>query len=391
MLNFDSRKPVLFSLLKRLVETESPSHDKAAVDRVGAIVAEECRRLGAQVEIHPQSKTGDHIVARFNLPSPSRRGAGARPERSRRGEVGILLLSHMDTVFPLGTLIKMPFYEKDGKIFGPGALDMKGGIVIALTAIAALREAGEMPERPITALFTSDEETGSHTSRSLIESLAKESALVLVLESGLTGGAVKTWRKGVGDFTIRVRGRAAHAGGDHEKGRNAIEELAHQVLAIQKLTDYEKGTTLNVGVIHGGTATNVVPDEALAEVDLRVMQPGEAERIMACLHALKPVLEGTTIEVTGELNRPPMPFDETMQATFERAKEIAEKRGITIQAGGSGGGSDANFVAPLGIPVLDGLGAIGEGLHSEREYILTSSLLERAKLLAVLLCEWQAQ
>jgi glutamate carboxypeptidase len=350
------------------------------VDRVGALVAEECRRLGAQVEIHPQAETGDHVLARFNLSSPSRRGAG--------GEVGILLLSHMDTVFPLGTLERMPYYQREAKIFGPGVLDMKGGIVIALTALAALRETGSLPPRPISALFTSDEEIGSRTSRALIEGLAKESALVLVLESGLINGAVKTWRKGVGDFTVRVRGRAAHAGGDHEKGRNAIEELAHQVLAIQKLTDYEKGTTLNVGLIRGGTATNVVPDEAMAEVDLRVMQPGEAGRILACLHALKPVLEGTSIEVTGELNRPPMPFDERMNATFERAKEIAGKRGISLQAGGSGGASDANFVAPLGIPVLDGLGAIGEGYHSEREYILMDSLPERVLLLAALLCEW---
>ena len=380
MNNFETQKPGMIVLLKQLVETESPSRDKAAVNRVGAIVAEECRRLGAQVEIHPQAETGDHVLARFNLSSPSRRGAG--------GEVGILLLSHMDTVFPLGTLEKMPFCEKGDNIFGPGVLDMKGGIVIALTALAALRETGSLPPRPITALFTSDEEIGSRTSRGLIEGLAKESALVLVLESGLPNGAVKTWRKGVGDFTVRVRGRAAHAGGDHEKGRNAIEELAHQVLAIQKLTDYEKGTTLNVGVIHGGTATNVIPDEAMAEVDLRVMQPGEAERILACLHALKPVLEGTSIEVTGELNRPPMPFDERMKATFERAKEIAGKRGISLQAGGSGGASDANFVAPLGIPVLDGLGAIGEGYHSEREYILTDSLSERALLLTALLCEW---
>jgi len=380
MNNFDAQKAGMIALLERLVEIESPSHDKAAVDRVGAIVAEECRRLGAQVEIHPQTGTGDHIEARW--------GPHPRPlSYEERGD-GILLLSHMDTVFPLGTLIKMPFYEKDGKIFGPGVLDMKGGIVIALTAIAALRQTEEMPERPITALFTSDEETGSHTSRLLIESLAKESALALVLESGLMGGAVKTWRKGVGDFKVRVRGRAAHAGGDHEKGRNAIEELAHQVLAIQKLTDYEKGTTLNVGVIRGGIATNVVPDEAVASVDLRVMQPGEAERILARLHRLKPVLEGTSIEVTGGINRPPMPFDERMKATFERAKEIAEKMGIALQAGGSGGASDANFVAPLGIPVLDGLGAIGEGLHSEREYILTSSLPERARLLAALLSDW---
>jgi glutamate carboxypeptidase len=380
MNNFDGQKPGMISLLKRLVEAESPSHDKTAVDRVGALVAEECRRLGAQVEIHPQGKTGDHFLTRFPYPR--------HLSQRERGEGSILLLSHMDTVFPLGTLEKMPFYEKGGKIFGPGVLDMKGGIVIALTALTALRETGNRPSRLITALFTSDEEIGSRTSRPLIEGLARESALVLVLESGLLNGAVKTWRKGVGDFTVRVRGRAAHAGGDHEKGRNAIEELAHQILAIQELTDYKKGTTLNVGVIRGGTATNVVPDEAMAEVDLRVMQPGEAERILACLHALKPVLEGTSIEVTGELNRPPMPFDERMKATFEQAKEIAGKRGISLQAGGSGGASDANFIAPLGIPVLDGLGAIGEGYHSEREYILTDSLSERARLLTALLSDW---
>jgi glutamate carboxypeptidase len=380
MNNFNAQKPGMISLLKRLVEIESPSHDKAAVDRVGALVAEECRRLGAQVEIYPQAGTGDHLLARFPQPRPLSQG--------KRGKSGILLLSHMDTVFPLGTLEKMPFCEKGDKIFGPGVLDMKGGIIIALTTLAALRETGSLPPRPISALFTSDEEIGSCTSRALIESLAKGSALVLVLESGLPNGAVKTWRKGVGDFTVRVKGRAAHAGGDHEKGRNAIEELAHQVLVIQKLTDYEKGTTLNVGMIRGGTATNVVPAEAMAEVDLRVKQPSEAERILARLHALKPVLEGTSIEVTGELNRPPMPFDERMKATFERAKEIAVKRGISLQAGGSGGASDANFVAPLGIPVLDGLGAIGEGYHSEREYILTDSLPERALLLAALLCEW---
>ncbi|MCJ7584387.1 MAG: M20 family metallopeptidase [Anaerolineales bacterium] len=380
MNNFNAQKPGMISLLKRLVEIESPSHDKAAVDRVGALVAEECRRLGAQVEIHPQAGTGDHVLARFPKPRPLSQG--------KRGKSGILLLSHMDTVFPLGTLEKMPFCEKGDKIFGPGVLDMKGGIIIALTTLAALRETGSLPPRPISALFTSDEEIGSCTSRALIEGLAKGSALVLVLESGLPNGAVKTWRKGVGDFTVRVKGRAAHAGGDHEKGRNAIEELAHQVLVIQKLTDYEKGTTLNVGMIRGGTATNVVPAEAMAEVDLRVMQPSEAERILARLHALKPVLEGTSIEVTGELNRPPMPFDERMKATFERAKEIAVKRGISLQAGGSGGASDANFVAPLGIPVLDGLGAIGEDYHSEHEYILTDSLPERALLLAALLCEW---
>ncbi|MDP2993906.1 MAG: M20/M25/M40 family metallo-hydrolase, partial [Anaerolineales bacterium] len=272
MSNFDARTPDMLALLKRLVETESPSHNKAAVDRVGALVAEECRRLRAQVEIHPQTETGNQVEASFSRPRPlSQKESGAN---------GILLLAHMDTVFPLGTLEKMPFYEKDGRVFGPGVSDMKGGIVVALTALAAALETGSLAH-PVTALFTSDEEIGSRTSRALIEKLAAESALVLVLEPGMVDGSVKTWRKGVGEFTVRVRGRAAHAGGDHEKGRNAIEEMAHQVLAIQKLTDYNKGTTLNVGVIRGGIASNVVPDEASLEVDLRVMQPGEAERISA--------------------------------------------------------------------------------------------------------------
>jgi glutamate carboxypeptidase len=365
-------------LLKTLVETESPSHDKAAVDRVGAIVAEEARKLGAQVEIVSNKVKGDHVLARWNSPHP-------RP--LSRGERGaILLLCHMDTVFPPGTLSHMPYREADGKIFGPGVLDMKAGIVISLAAIEDARKNGST--RPITLLCTSDEEIGSHTSRELIERLAKESALVLVLEGGLLDGSLKTWRKGVGGFRVTVKGRAAHAGGDHEKGRNAIEEMAHQVIAIQKLTDYSKQTTLNVGVIKGGTVTNVVPEECMVQVDVRVMQAGEWERLETEIGKLKPVLAGTSIEITGGLNRPPMPVDETMKATFEKAKSIAAHLGMNLSAGGTGGGSDANFVARLGVPVLDGLGAIGEGYHSEREYIFTDSLEQRVKLISALLRDW---
>jgi glutamate carboxypeptidase len=293
----------------------------------------------------------------------------------------------MDTVFPLGTLEKMPFREVDGKIFGPGTLDMKAGIVISLAAIEELQNAGGL-NRPVTLLCTSDEEIGSLTSKTLIENLAKESELVLVLESALLDGSLKTWRKGVGEFWIKVKGRAAHAGGAHEEGRNAIEEIAHQVLAIQKLTNYERGTTLNVGVVHGGTVSNVVPEEAVAQVDVRIMQPGEWERIEAEMGALRPALDGTSLEITGGLNRPPMPFDDRAKITFEKARLVAENIGIELKAGGSGGGSDANFVAPLGIPVLDGLGAVGEGYHSEREFIFVYSLQERARLLAALLREW---
>lgn len=361
----------LIPLLKLLVETESPSHVKAAVDRVGALVAEEARKLAAQIEVISNSETGDHVVCRF----PGDPGQGQ-----------ILLLCHMDTVFPLGTIDRIPFREANGKIFGPGTLDMKAGIVIALAAIADAQASGL--SRPVTLLCTSDEEIGSPTSRAHIERLAKESVLVLVLEGGLIDGALKIWRKGVGEFRVKTKGRAAHSGGDHEKGRNAIEEMAHQVIAIQKLTDYAKQTTLNVGVIQGGTVSNVVPEEAVSEVDVRVMQPGEWERVAAEMSRLKPVLDGTTLEVIGALNRPPMPFDETMQATFEKARSIAAQIGMDLKSGGTGGASDANFVAPLGIPVLDGLGAIGEGYHSEREYVFADSLETRAKLVAALLKNW---
>jgi glutamate carboxypeptidase len=366
----------LTQLLKTLVETESPSHDKSAVDRVGAIVAEQARKLGAQVEVIQNLETGNHILSRF---APIHHSSFSLLP-------SILLLCHMDTVFPLGTLSKMPYREADGKILGPGTLDMKAGIVISLAAIEEAQRQGL--NRPVTLLCTSDEEIGSHTSREHIERLAKESALVLVMEGALLDGSLKTWRKGVGEFIVKTRGRAAHSGGDHQAGRNAIEEMAHQIIAIQKLTDYSKQTTLNVGVIHGGTVSNVVPEECAVEVDVRVMQPGEWERLESEMKKLKPVLNGTSIEITGGLNRPPMPFDDRMKATFEKAKSIAEGIGMELKAGGTGGASDGNFVAPLGTPVLDGMGAVGEGYHSEREYIFADSLEQKVKLVAELIRHW---
>ena len=379
-MDFNAQLPQMVSLLRRLVETESPSHDKTAVDRVGAIAADECQRRGARVKVHAQTKTGNQVEARWEESHHQSHSSGQKNK-------GILVLAHMDTVFPLGTLEKMPFHETDDKVFGPGVADMKGGIVVALTAIAAAFKNGSLAS-PVTALFTPDEEIKSETSRGLIEKLAADSLVVLVLEPGMEDGAVKTWRKGVGEFTVRVKGRAAHAGSDHEKGRNAIEEMAAQVLAIQKLTDYKKGTTLNVGVIKGGIASNVVPDETSIEVDMRVMQPGEAERISTAMQALKPVLDGTSILVTGGLNRPPMPYNDMIKATFEKIKTIAAKENIELKASGTGGASDANFVAAMGIPVLDGLGPAGGGYHSEREFIIKDSLPERTKLLAAILREW---
>jgi glutamate carboxypeptidase len=241
----------------------------------------------------------------------------------------------------------------------------------------------------VIALFTSDEEIGSDTSRPLIEKLALEAKVVFVLEAGMPDGSAKVWRKGVGEYFIKVKGRASHAGGAHAEGCNAIAEMAQHILTISAITDYEKGTTVNVGVIKGGIASNVVPDECNIEVDYRVLDPKETDRVDAVIRGLKPVLEGTSIEIVGGLNRPPMPNDATMQATFARAKEIAASIGIDLTASGTGGGSDANFVAPLGIPVLDGLGPVGEGYHSEREFFHTDTFISRTKLLAALISQWE--
>lgn len=367
--------------LKQLVETESPSHDRVAVNRVSSIVKNEAEKIGANVEVIENVETGNHLIVRFqpfDIAQDKPSTLNLQPS--------ILFLCHMDTVFPIGTVEKTPYRETDGKIFGPGTLDMKAGIVIALGAIENAIRNGLT--RSVILLCTSDEEIGSESSRTLIESLAKESDLVLVMEGALLDGSLKTWRKGVGEFWVTTKGVAAHAGGDHEKGRNAIEEMSHQVIAIQKLTDYSKQTTLNVGVIQGGTVSNVVPEECTVQVDVRVMQPGEWERLESEMKKLKPVLDGTSLLITGGLNRPPMPFDSLMKSTFEKAKGIAEKIGVELKAGGTGGASDGNFVAPLGIPVLDGMGAIGEGYHSEREYIFENCLEDRIKLISEILRKW---
>lgn len=371
--DFKSYQDEMTALLQELVEIESPSREIAAVNRMGAAVTNHLEALGARISVDQQTTTGNHILGRWG---------------PNEGKNGFLLLCHMDTVHPLGSIEKNPCRVVDGRLTGPGAVDMKAGIAICLTVIRVLRDRGQFPDAPLTALFTSDEETGSRTSRPLIERLARDARLVLCLEPCLEDGGLKVWRKGVGNFRITVRGRAAHAGGAHANGVNAIIELAHQVIKIQGLTDYERGTTLNVGVIRGGTTTNVVPEEAEARVDLRVMTPEEAERISRELHSLEPVLEGTSLSVYGGLNRPPMPFDERMARTFERARTIAADLGLDLKMGGTGGGSDANFVAPLGVPVLDGLGALGGGMHSHREYVQVQSLPERAALLAALLTKW---
>jgi glutamate carboxypeptidase len=377
--HFSARLEELQALIIRLVEAESPSTDKQAVDRLGLMLADDLRRVGAAVTVYPQTTTGNHVVGHWG---PSM--------HTSDGSTGILILCHMDTVHDIGMLARNPCRVTDGRLYGPGTQDMKSSLAMAIFAAEQLRAHDLWPDRPITFLFSSDEEIGSQTSRSLIEGLAAQAGLVLCLEPCLPDGSLKTWRKGVGDFEFVARGRSTHAGADHERGRNAIEELAHHVLAIQRLTDYEAGTTVNVGVINGGTRSNVVPDEARARVDMRVMTPAEAERIDAWLRSRQPVLEGTSLQVTGGLNRPPMVRDAVMAHTFQRAQHVAARLGMTLGEGGTGGGSDANFVAPLGVPLLDGLGPLGNGAHSEREHIMLGELPRRTALLAALISEWHA-
>jgi glutamate carboxypeptidase len=367
--------PDTVALVKQLAALESPSHDKTAVDACVTFVAEMVRALGAEVSLVPQTAAGDHLAALW-------------PGTDRSTQ--FLTLCHLDTVWPKGTLAGMPLREEGGKLFGPGVYDMKAGTAILLTTLTVLKEMGLSPRHSLRMLFTSDEEVGSVTSRSVIETEAQRSCLVVVLEPALAGGQVKTFRKGVGDFTVVAYGRAAHAGGDHQKGINAIEELAYHIPALQKLTNYESGTTVNVGTIKGGSASNVVPERAEMEVDFRISQMAEIDRVVTAVQGLAPVLSGARLEINGGLNRPPMEHDAVMVKTFEQARRLAGSIGLTLEEGSTGGGSDGNFTAALGTPTLDGMGAVGDGAHAAHEHVIINSLADRAALLATILTQWES-
>lgn len=370
---FDAQADQIVAELQQLVEMESPTGDKAAFDALGAVIAEKAQALGATVTLDKQSQVGDHVVARWN-------GSATRQQ--------LLILCHLDTVWALGTLAKRPIRIEDGRLYGPGSYDMKAGAAIALAALQGLRALGQWPERPITALFTSDEETGSRTSRALIEEEARRSDLVLVLEPALADGLLKTSRKGTGGFVVTATGVAAHAGAAHDEGVNAIEELAHHILAVQRMTDYARGTTVNVGRVQGGGRVNVVPEQAKMWVDLRVTTPKEGQRMLEQILGLKSKLPGASVQVQGALSRPPMQRNDLMVQTFQRAATIANEVGLALVEGQSGGASDGNFSAALGVPTLDGLGCVGDGAHALHEHVVISSLPERAALLAALLVRW---
>jgi glutamate carboxypeptidase len=366
------RQAAMARLLGQFVRAESPSLDKAAVDRFGKIVAAEWRRRGATVTFLRQRKRGDHVRAVWN-------------PRGSQSKGQILVLGHLDTVYGLGTLARMPFRLARGRAYGPGAFDMKGGLVIALTAVDALNGTGRAPQKRIVFLWTSDEEIGSGTSRAAIEREARRSDAVLVLEPALgLDGRVKTGRKGVGEIEIVATGRAAHAGLNPEDGINAIQEIALQIARISRWNQPSRGITVNAGVIEGGTRTNVIPQSARVVVDVRAARTGDMRTLERKFRALRPILRGAKLQIRGGFNRPPMERKNSA-ALYAKARALAKEIGVTLGEACAGGGSDGNFTAALGIPTLDGLGAVGEGAHSPNENIVVSALPERAALVAGLL------
>ncbi len=361
-------------LIREMVECESPSDSPRDVNRFVDLMIEHTRDIAA-VKTFPSEVFGKHLRLEFDLPGGKKKGQ-------------ILGVGHSDTVWPLGTLKSMPFREADGRLWGPGVLDMKSGMAFFLYAARALRELDVAVKRKIVMFVVSEEEVGSRTSRPLTEAEAKQSDCVLVLEPG-TGldGKLKTARKGVGGYTIWIEGKAAHAGVDFENGANAIVEAARQVETIAKFTDLKRGITVNPGIIAGGTRTNVVPAEARIEVDIRAVRVRDAEALHRKFHALRPVDKRCRLRVEGGLNRPPMERSKAIVSLFGKAKKISAEMGVKVDETLSGGGSDGNFTAALGVPTLDGVGGVGEGAHAINESILIDRIADRTALLAALMAE----
>jgi glutamate carboxypeptidase len=358
----------LLETTESLVTLESPTTDKAAVDRCGAALAARLEAIGGRVTRLPRPDSGDHLLAEF--------GCGASQ---------ILLLGHFDTVWPVGQLDRMPLTRSGGRLHGPGVFDMKAGIAIAMLATRALLEAGPALDHRIVMLWTTDEETGSASSRAAIEDEARRSRAVLVLEPSLPGGAVKTARKGCGTYHLNVRGVAAHAGIEPQKGASAVQELAHQILRVNALQDLARGISVNVAQISGGLRSNVIPDEARATVDVRVPTAAAAAEIDAAFRALRAVDGRTTVEASGGIDRPPLERTSLVERLYKIARDVARELGQELAEGGTGGGSDGNFTAALGVPTLDGLGAIGDGAHALHEYVDLETLPDRAALVAGLI------
>jgi glutamate carboxypeptidase len=371
-LYFRSRQGEMVHLLKQITALESPTDDKKAVDACSSFVAKEFRKLGCKVTTLPQKDIGDLTVIEY------------APGRLKDADDEILVLTHIDTVWPVGKISRMPFYISGNKLFGPGVLDMKSGLVILVFALATMRSLNLKPQKRISIFINSAEETGHGSAYEVIRRMAKRSSLVLCLEPALPGGGLKLERKGRLVLRLQVRGRAAH-GGTPEKGVNAIEELAAQLVRLKKLRTGE--TTVNIGLVGGGEKANVVAEDAWAVLDIRFWRALDRERILKTAKEMKPALRGAHLKFTVESTTPSMEKTKASARLFERAGEIAATIGQPLKWGKTGGGSDASIAASLGIATLDGLGPDGDGIHAEHEHVLLSSLVERSALLIKLLTE----
>jgi glutamate carboxypeptidase len=363
----------LRELIESLVRLESPSTDTQAVERCGAELARRLDAIGARVDRLPGRGRADLVRATFA--DASQRSEDDRP---------LLILGHFDTVWPVGQLDRMPLREEGGRLFGPGVFDMKSGIAVSMLAIRAL-QAVPAAVPTVVMLWTTDEEIGSGASRAAIEHEARRSKAVLVMEPALPGGAAKTSRKGCGEFELVVHGIPAHAGIDPAKGASAILELAHQIVNIAELQDLDCGISVNVGVVSGGSRTNVVAAEARASIDVRVPTLADGERIAATLRSLQPRIRGTTLDVRGGIDRPPLERTEKGLRLYRLARDVAREFGGELGEGATGGGSDGNFTAALGVPTLDGLGPQGDGAHALHEHVMMEDLPWRAALVAGLI------
>ncbi|MHB1404345.1 MAG: M20 family metallopeptidase [Desulfitobacteriaceae bacterium] len=361
----------MVEMLRSMVELESPSTCKQAVNKLVDYLASKFQEIGAAVQIIEQENSGNHLLASWGT-----------------GEEQILVLCHMDTVWPLGEIKKRPFRIEGDKAFGPGVFDMKGGLVQAYYALKAVIDNGTHISQKIVFLCTSDEETGSQSSRALIEEQAAKSTFVLVPEPAVgPEGAVKRSRKGWGLYHLIVTGKSAHAGNDHDKGISAIEEISRQIIRLHAMTDPVKGTTVNVGFVNGGTLANVVADRAEAKIDLRATSQMELERAEDKILGLQPLMDGTMVKISGQINRPPLEATVQNRELYEKAKRIARRLGLELGGKNVGGVSDGNFTSALGIPTLDGIGAVGDGAHALHEYVLLSCMVKRAALIAELFVE----
>lgn len=366
----ESEREGMLRLLRDLVECESPSTCKTEVDRLARRMVIELESSGATVREVEVDDFGNHLLADV-------RGGG--------GGGRVLVLGHMDTVWDKGTLATMPFRLDAGRAYGPGVFDMKAGLVQLVYAVRALRATGSRPRADLVILINSDEEVGSYSSRALIEEQARASRAVLVLEPSLPDGSLKTFRKGVGVFQLRVTGKAAHAGLDPGRGVSAIDEIARQIRVLHGMTDLDRGITVNVGTVRGGTRVNVVAPAAEAEVDVRVSTRADARDTEARIRGLRPHLDGARVVVTGGIDRPPLERTDAVVTLFHKARRLAEELGFELGEGPAGGGSDGNITAAVGVPTLDGLGPVGDGAHAAHEHVLVEEMPRRAALLGRLL------